>query len=216
MNRIVASSSGATSGSATSSDAVVEQVGEAPARQGWSMSIVTTSQAAQVAAMRSARGASARISLGSVSCSACSSSSALPPAVEQGRDRAGLERPPCSDRSRPGSCAWRCRPGRPCRCRARPAPRASRSDSASSSAKVSRSSPATTASTSAFSAQKVLKKQRQGRREIGDDRPALARRCSMTTRPPGPVTAASTASNFRSSSVSGHPSLLGLLSLATL
>ena len=47
----------------------------------------------------------------------------LPPAVDQGGDSARLQRPPCRRRSRPGSCASRSPPGRPCRLPSRrPAP----------------------------------------------------------------------------------------------
>ena len=87
----------------------------------------------------------------------------------------------------PGSCAWRCRRGRPCAMPRATSPCARRSEMRSRSAKFSRSSPATTASFAPLSAQKVRKKSGQRRREIGDDR-AASSSLPMTSRPPGPVT----------------------------
>ena len=114
---------------------------------------------------------------------------------------AGLERPPCRRRPRPGSCAWRCRPGRPCRCRAPASARASRS---TMRVELGEGQPLVAGDDrldAGVERAEGVEQHRQGRREIGDDRPALARPRRCWIRPPGPVTWASTASNFRSSSL---------------
>ena len=126
----------------------------------------------------------------------------LPPAVDQGRDPARLQRPPCRRRSRPGSCASRSRPGRPWRRpSSRPAPARAAVERASSSAKVSRSSPATTASIGAVERAEGVEQRRQGRRQVGDDRPALRVPADPEAARPRRSRSASTASYLRSSSL---------------
>ena len=106
------------------------------------------------AAIRFARGGSARISLGSVSWTACSISSGFPPAVQQGRDPARLQDSHVADDPRRAVAHRDADPVALCDA---PRDEAVRdpSEIRSRSAKVSRSSPETTASLSPFSAQKA-------------------------------------------------------------
>ena len=111
---MVASSSGRNFGKRSGVGGLAKQIGER-LLGGGSMSIVTTSQAAQLAAMRLARGASARNQLGAVApahapvsdCHQPLSNVAIAPALSAA----------CKTGPRPRNCASRCRPS-PCRCRA--------------------------------------------------------------------------------------------------
>ena len=125
----------------------------------------------------------------------------LPPAVDQGRDPAGLQHRHVGRRSRPGSCASRSPPGRPWRCPSRrpaPGPAGSHARSARRRSAARRRRPP----------RRSRRAARRRRRTAPAGSAAGWRRSRgpasswpIWIRPPGPVTSASTASNLRSSSL---------------
>ena len=113
------------------------------------------------------------ISLGSVSSIACSISCASHQPLSSVATPPALSDRHVGRRSTTGSCASRCRRGRPWRSRARPARAPTRSEMRSRSAKVSRSSPATTASLLGVQRAEGAEQFGKRGREVGDDRAAL-------------------------------------------